>query len=61
MTVYVPVGKKVSIGKNVSWITWFDEDEENKIYTMCDDHLEEDCPERNSRRQRESEPQNGND
>jgi len=55
------VGKKVSIGKNVSWITWFDEDEENKIYTMCDDHLEEDCPERNSRRPRESEPQNGLD
>jgi phage shock protein PspC (stress-responsive transcriptional regulator) len=52
MTLYVPQGKFVYIDKNISWITWYDEDEENKAYVMCYDRLEESCPQLNSRGKR---------
>jgi len=41
--VYVPMGKKVHMGKNISWLSWFDENEENRVYTMCEERLEESC------------------
>ena len=43
ITVSVPQGKKVHIGQNVSWLSWMDEEDENKTFTMCGDGLKLKC------------------
>lgn len=43
VTIFVPQGKKVHIGQNISWLSWMDEDDENKVFTMCDEGLKLKC------------------
>ncbi|MEN9639020.1 MAG: hypothetical protein RLZZ262_888 [Bacteroidota bacterium] len=45
ITLFIPQGKKVHIGQGLSWLSWIDEEDENKVFTMCNEGLKLKCRE----------------